>query len=53
MRNGIMAVFLVAAVATVSPWAIADDDITEAHLEDMDLISADRLFDRQTERRLW
>ncbi len=29
MRNGIMAVFLAAAVATVSPWAIANDDITE------------------------
>ena len=29
MRNGIMAVFLAAAVATVSPCAIANDDITE------------------------
>lgn len=27
--------------------------LAQAHLEDMDLISADRLFDRQTERRLW
>ena len=27
--------------------------LAQAHLEDMDLISADRAFDTQTERRLW
>ena len=27
--------------------------LAQAHLEDMDLISADRVFDSQTERRLW
>ena len=27
--------------------------LAQAHLEDMDLISADAAFDSQTERRLW
>ena len=53
LSNGLTGLTIREARKLLDSRRVSSVELAQAHLEDMDLISADAAFDSQTERRLW